>query len=493
MKSYFSLYVATLLIFGLGIYVMLSSGSRLQPAKSVVQERIGPSAAVTSSSKYGAPENTKSSIGSVLGERLQEPLSILLLQVIVILIVAKLISALFLKVGQPPVIGEMIAGIILGPSLLGMLFPNATSFLFPAPSMGALRLLSQVGVILFMFIVGMEINARRLREKARAAVVISHASIIAPFFLGVSVSLLVYRPFAPPGIPFTSFALFMGVAMSITAFPVLARIIEERRMSDSLLGSTAIACAAVDDVTAWCVLASIIAVVKVNGIGPSALTIFLAVIFTAFMLCVLKPQLNRVVNKDIEVSKNGNGLVVGALGVAFISAYLTEIIGIHSLFGAFLAGIVMPAAGAVRSFLREKLAPFSAAALLPLFFAFTGLRTRISLLDDWQSWLACAGIIAVAIVGKLGGGMLAARWSGMNWSDSLSIGVLMNTRGLMELIVLNIGYDLGILSERIFAIMVLMALVTTCMTGPLLSLIELTTQKGSGQERLATAATLTQK
>jgi Kef-type K+ transport system membrane component KefB len=492
MKSDFLLYVAMLLIFGLGTYVILSFGSRLQPAKSAVQEQIEPSATAISSSQYGAPENAKSSIGSVLRERLREPLSILLLQVIVILIVAKLISAIFLKVGQPPVIGEMIAGIILGPSLLGMLFPNAMSFLFPAPSMGALRLFSQIGVILFMFIIGMEINARRLQEKARAAVVISHASIIAPFFLGVSVSLLIYHPFAPPGVPFTSFALFMGVAMSITAFPVLARIIEERRMSDSFLGSTAIACAAVDDITAWCVLASVIAVVKVNGIGPSALTIFLAVIFTAFMLCVLKPQLGRVLNKEIKVSKNGNGLVVGALGVAFISAYLTEIIGIHSLFGAFLAGIVMPA-GAVRSFLREKLATFSAAALLPLFFAFTGLRMQISLLNDWQSWLGCAGIIAVAIAGKLGGSMLAARWSGMNWSDSLSIGVLMNTRGLMELVVLNIGYDLGILSERIFAIMVLMALVTTCMTGPLLSLIELATQKGPGQERLATVATLTRK
>jgi Kef-type K+ transport system membrane component KefB len=430
--------------------------------------------------------STIGDISNVLREHLREPLSILLLQIIVILIASRLISSLFRKIGQPSVIGEMVAGIILGPSLLGMLFPNAMSFLFPASSMGTLRSLSQIGVILFMFIVGTEINVRHLKEKARAAVIISYSGIIAPFLLGVTVSLLIYRSFAPSGISFTSFALFMGVAMSVTAFPVLARIIEERGMSNSYLGSTAIACAAVEDVTAWCILATVIAVAKMNGIGPSALTIFLALAFTAFMLFVVKPQLNRVIGEDVEIGQNGNGILLCALVLAFISAYFTEVIGVHALFGAFLAGAVMPATSTVRSFLRDKLAAFSSVALLPLFFAFTGLRTQISLLNDWQSWLVCAGIIAVAIAGKLGGGMLAARWAGMSWSDSISIGVLMNTRGLMELVVLNIGYDLGILSGRIFAIMVLMALVTTCMTGPLLSLIELAVGRESVKERPAT-------
>ena len=259
-------------------------------------------------------------------------------------------------------------------------------------------------------------------------------------------------------------------------------------MSNSRLGSTVIACAAVDDVTAWCVLATVIAVVKLNGMGSSALTVFLLLTFITFMLFILKPRLNRAMDGGADVQKNGIGVMVAALVIVFISAYITEVIGVHALFGAFLAGAVMPASGAIRSFLRDKLTTFSSAALLPLFFAFTGLRTQIGLLNDWQSWLACAGIIVMAIVGKLGGSALAARMAGMNWPDSLSIGVLMNTRGLMELVALNIGYDLGILPDRIFAIMVLMALTTTCITAPLLSLIGFVARKGVEQESLATTA-----
>jgi Kef-type K+ transport system membrane component KefB len=486
MKKNLLLYLVALVISGAGVYLVLLSGSRLESGGPASQQHEQHSN--TARSPSWEKGDTINNISNVLREHLREPISILLLQVIVILIASRLASSLFHKIGQPSVIGEMVAGLILGPSLLGMLFPNAMSFLFPASSMGTLRSLSQIGVILFMFIVGTEINARHLKEKARAAVIISHASIVAPFFLGVTVSLLIYRSFAPSDISFTSFALFMGVAMSVTAFPVLARIIEERGMSSSYLGSTAIACAAVDDVTAWCILATVIAVAKMNGIGPSALTIFLALAFTAFMLYVLKPWLSRMIGEGVEIGKNGNSILVCALVLAFISAYFTEVIGIHALFGAFLAGAVMPATSTVRSFLRDKLAAFSSVALLPLFFAFTGLRTQISLLNDWQSWLVCAGIIAVAIAGKLGGGMLAARWAGMSWSDSISIGVLMNTRGLMELVVLNIGYDLGILSGRIFAIMVLMAIVTTCMTGPLLSLIEFASRKEAEKERSATIA-----
>jgi len=489
MKSSFSFYVAVVLIFGLGIYCVLMLGSKLDPDRAASGQLSDSSPAAVSPSQPEAPQETLAKIGSVLREHLREPLSILLLQVVVILIAARFISGLFLKVGQPPVIGEMIAGIILGPSLLGMLFPKALLFLFPPSSMGTLRLLSQIGVILFMFIVGMEINARQLREKAHAAVVISHASIIAPFFLGLVLSLFIYRPFAPSNVAFSSFAMFMGVAMSVTAFPVLARIIEERGMADSYLGSTVIACAAVDDVTAWCILASVIAIVKADGIGPAALTVLMASTFTAFMLFVIKPQLKRVIGEGVESRRGLNGIVVGALALAFSSAYFTEIIGIHALFGAFLAGAVMPATGGIRTLLRDKLATFCSAALLPLFFAFTGLRTQISLLNDWQSWVTCAAVIIVAIAGKLGGSMLAARWSAMSWYDSISIGVLMNTRGLMELVILNIGYDLGILTERVFAIMVLMALVTTYMTAPLLSLIDgLATRKRMAQERLVTIA-----
>lgn len=489
MKSTLAFYAATLLIFSLGIYFLLQSGSHLESDASVMERRVAPASATLTSLPSDVHAKKRSGFGAIIRENLREPLCILLLQIIVILIAAKIMSALAQKIGQPRVIGEIIAGIMLGPSLLGVAFPETLTFLFPASSMPSLKLLSELGVIIFMFLVGMEMNGRRLQEKASAAVFISHASIIAPFFLGVALSLLIYRSFAPPNVPFMPFALFMGTAMSITAFPVLARIIEERGMSNSYLGTVAIACAAVDDVTAWCILALVIAIVKLEGVAPSMLTILSALAFTLFMLLILKPQLNRLVRNELEIGKNGPGLLVVSLAFALASAYFMSIMNISAIFGAFVAGVAMPASATVRSFLKERFETFSLAALLPLFFAFTGLRTQINLLHDWQSWLACAGIIAVAIAGKLGGGMLGARLARMNLPDSISIGLLMNTRGLVELVVLNLGYDLGILSGRIFTIMVLMAIVTTCMTGPLLSFVESWKRKGVNRERLAATAT----
>jgi Kef-type K+ transport system membrane component KefB len=258
--------------------------------------------------------------------------------------------------------------------------------------------------------------------------------------------------------------------MSITAFPVLARIIEERGLSKTYLGTTAIACAAVDDVTAWCILAVVIAVVDSAGFTSAVLTILLTLLFIALMLFVFRRQAERLLAVDVEREAPRDRMVAVVLIFVFASALFTEVIGIHALFGAFLAGTVMPAHAGLRRFLTERLGSFTSCFLLPLFFAFTGLRTQLGLLDDWASWLMCAGIIAVAIAGKLGGSMLAARWAGMSWNDSLSLGILMNTRGMVELIVLNIGYDLGILDPRIFSMMVIMAITTTFMTGPLLSL-----------------------
>jgi len=299
---------------------------------------------------------------------------------------------------------------------------------------------------------------------------ISHASIVVPFLLGAALSLFLYKELAPPGTSFNAFALFIGVAMSITAFPVLARILEDRGMTQTYLGSIAITCAAVDDVTAWCILALVIALVKSTGIGISAITIVLTLIFAAAMLFLVRPQLGRVI-KQRDSQLHRQRLIPIILVFVMTCALLTETIGIHALFGAFVAGVVMPPATEFRIFLKDKLEAFSSYALLPLFFAFTGLRTQIGLLNDWKDWLMCAVIILVAIAGKLGGSMMMSRWTGMNWTQSFSIGVLMNTRGLVELVVLNIGYDLGILSGRIFTMMVLMALVTTFMTGPLLSLV----------------------
>jgi Kef-type K+ transport system membrane component KefB len=413
------------------------------------------------------------SLTTTLWQNFRSPFGILLVQIVVILLVAGAFSRLFRKIGQPPVMGEMIAGIILGPSVLGFFFPEAMSFVFPATSLETLRLLSQIGVVLFMFVVGMELNVRHVKEKGSAAVMISHASIVVPFVLGTSLSLFLYRDLAPPGTSFTAFALFIGVAMSITAFPVLARILEDRNLTQTDLGSIALTCAAVDDVTAWCILALVIALVQASGVAVSLVTLVFTILFAAAMIFLIRPQLRRMVKQATGSHVHTRRLIAGVLTFVLISALITETIGIHALFGAFIAGVVMPPSADFRTFLREKLEAFSAAALLPLFFAFTGLRTQISLLNDWQSWALCGVIILVAIAGKLGGSMLMSRVTGMNWSQSFSIGVLMNTRGLVELVVLNIGYDLGILSGRIFAMMVLMALVTTFMTGPLLSLVNI--------------------
>ena len=413
------------------------------------------------------------SLTSNLWQNFRSPLSVLLMQIVVILAVAGLFGRLFRRIGQPPVMGEMLAGIVLGPSVLGFFFPQVMSFVFPATSLETLRLLSQLGVVLFMFIVGMELNVRHVKEKGSAAVMISHASIIVPFVLGAGLALFLYRGLAPPGTSFSAFALFIGVAMSITAFPVLARILEDRNLTQTDLGSIALTCAAVDDVTAWCILALVIAIVQASGIAVSLVTVVFTLLFAAAMIFVVRPQLRRMVKQATGSHVHTRRLIAGVLAFVLVCALVTETIGIHALFGAFIAGAVMPPSVDFRTFLRDKLDAFSAAALLPLFFVYTGLRTQVTLLNDWQSWALCGVIILVAIAGKLGGSMLMSRFTGMSWSQSFSIGALMNTRGLVELVVLNIGYDLGILSGRIFAMMVLMALVTTFMTGPLLSLVNI--------------------
>jgi len=468
MRKNLLFYLITLLVFGAGIYFVLDYGAQLSPAALAVN---GASFTTGNGSALPAAAPAGGGAGLALLDRLHAPLGVLLMQLIVIILAARALGAVFLRIGQPAVIGEMVAGILLGPSLLGLVLPQAQAFLFPPASLGALSLLSQIGVLLFMFVVGIEVDLQHLRKKAQAAVLVSHASIIVPFFLGAAVSLLIYQKLAPATISFSAFALFMGIAMSITAFPVLARILEERQLTRTPLGVIAIACAAVDDITAWCMLAVVVAMVKADGLAAASLTIALALVFIFAMLFVVRPQAARLLRVEGFDETHSKQLVAGVLICLFASALLTEAIGIHALFGAFLAGVVMPSNSRLRGFLRERLETFSSVFLLPLFFAFTGLRTQIGLLDDWPSWLLCAGLIAVAIAGKLGGSMLAARWTGMGWKDSFSIGVLMNTRGLVELIVLNIGYDLGILSPRIFTMMVLMALVTTFMTGPILSLL----------------------
>lgn len=408
-----------------------------------------------------------------LYHNLQHPLAILLLQIITIIIVARFFGWVFRKIGQPTVIGEIVAGIFLGPSLVGLYFPEYSGMLFPKESLGNLQFLSQIGLILFMFVIGMELDLKVLKNKANEAVVISHASIVIPFALGIGLSYFIYHQFAPEGVEFLSFSLFMGIAMSITAFPVLARIVQERGIHKTKLGTIVITCAAADDITAWCLLAAVIAIVKAGTFASSLYIILMAAVYVIVMLFLVKPFLKKV--GDLYGTKdNLSKSVVGIfLLTLIISSYLTEIIGIHALFGAFMTGAIMPDITKFRNIFIEKVEDVAVILLLPLFFVFTGLRTEIGLINDPYLWKITGLIVLVAVVGKFFGSALAARFVGQNWRDSLTIGALMNTRGLMELVVLNIGYELGVLSPEIFTMMVIMALVTTVMTGPALDVINL--------------------
>jgi len=410
-------------------------------------------------------------VTDTFNQQLGHPLAILLIQLITIIAAARLFGVFFTRIGQPAVVGEIIAGIVLGPSVIGALFPGYSQFLFPVSSLGNLQLMSQIGLMLFMFVIGMELDLGVLRKKAGAAILISHSGIAISYALGIGLSYFLYREFAPENVPFHSFALFMGIAMSITAFPVLARIIQERGMTNTQLGAVTLTCAAADDFTAWCILAIVIAVVKA-GTGLSALvTIGLAITYLILMLKLVRPFLQRFGEIYTTRETMNQPIVAVMFIVLLLSSLTTELIGIHALYGAFMAGVIMPESLSFRKILVGKIEDVSLVLLLPLFFVFTGLRTEIGLLDTTHYWLIAALVILVAVAGKFGSTMMAARFIGMSWRNSLSIGAMMNTRGLMELVVLNIGYDLGVLSPQIFAIMVVMALLTTFMTGPALSII----------------------
>ena len=439
------------------IYWILSKGKFLENGRDIV--------VITTK------ENQWTQFITSLSHNLQHPLAILLGQIITIILVARLFGWIFRKVGQPSVIGEIVAGIALGPSLLGFYFPEFSSTLFPSASLGNLQFLSQIGLILFMFVIGMELDLKVLKNKANDAVVISHASIVVPFSLGIGLAYFIYYRFAPQGVEFLSFSLFMGIAMSITAFPVLARIVQEREMHKTRLGTIVITCAAADDITAWCILAAVIAIVKAGSFVSSLYVIGLAILYVGVMLFIVRPFLKKI--GDLYKTKNKLSKPVVAIFflTLILSSYTSEIIGIHALFGAFMAGAIMPDITKFRAIFIEKVEDVSVILLLPLFFVFTGLRTQIGLINDPYLWKLTGAIILVAVAGKFLGSALAAKFVGQSWQDSLTIGALMNTRGLMELVVLNIGYDLGVLTSEVFTMMVIMALVTTVMTGPALDLI----------------------
>lgn len=403
---------------------------------------------------------------------LHHSLGLLILQIITIIAISRTFGFLFKKIGQPIVIGEILAGIVLGPSLLGNYCPNISEFLFPLNSLGNLQILSQIGLILFMFVIGMELNLKVLKNKAYEATVISHASIIFPFALGIGLAYLIYPVFAPKNIDFLSFSLFIGISMSITAFPVLARIVQERGMHKTKLGALALICAAINDITAWCLLAAIIAIVKAGSFISSIYTIIVAITYVVLMIKVVRPFLKRIVDSAKSETSLNKTLVVIIFLVLLISSFITETIGIHALFGAFLAGTIIPENPHFRKMFIEKIEDIALVLFLPIFFVISGLKTNIGLINNPNLWELTGLVILVAIIGKFIGSALASKFVGQSWKDSLIMGTLMNTRGLMELIVLNIGYDLGVLNAEIFVIMVIMALVTTFMTGFSLSVID---------------------
>lgn len=393
------------------------------------------------------------------------PLAHLLLAIAVVVAACKAAGWLVQRIGQPPVIGEIAAGILLGPSVFGAVWPEGAAAVIPPGILPQLNVLAQVGVVLFVFLTGLELNTKLLRGRGHLAVVVSHVSIAVPFLLGVGLAALAYAKFAPQGVGFLAFALFIGVSMSVTALPVLVRILKDTGMFRSEVGVVALTCAVIDDVTAWCLLALVVALVTASSISGVLLTIALAATFTAALIFVVRPLLAKLVSRTSASSLRR--LAPLALVGTLLCAMATEWIGVHAMFGAFIFGLVFPRDNAVESWLHQNTGGITAALLLPLFFAFSGLRTDIGLLAaDATLWLWTAAILLVAVLGKLGGAALAARSAGESWNRSLRIGTLMNCRGLTELVVLNAGLDLGVLSPTMFTMLVIMALVSTAMTAP---------------------------
>jgi Kef-type K+ transport system membrane component KefB len=393
-----------------------------------------------------------------------------LLAMVVVIAAARALGAVFRAIGQPAVIGEVIAGIMLGPSLLGRISPAAQSFVLPQEIAPHLGVVAQVGVLLFMFLVGLELDTSLLRKRSHATLAISHTSIVVPFLMGAALSLLLYPSLSPSGVSFTNFSLFLGLSLSITAFPVLARILSDRGIQRSQLGVVAIACAAIDDASAWCLLAVVVGIVR-SAAANSLVTIALTAAYVAFMAFVVRPLAVKLVRRAELVERAGSGGTALVFVALLVSALVTEAIGIHALFGAFLLGAVIPHDSALSNDIRHRLEEFVVVVLLPAFFALTGMRTEMGLLSTTTDWLFAGLILLVACAGKFGGAMLSARFTGFGWRDASMLGALMNTRGLMELVVLNIGLDLGVITPRLFAMLVIMAVVTTLMTSPLLTLL----------------------
>jgi len=395
------------------------------------------------------------------------------LTLIIVIAFARFVGFLFRKIGQPPVMGEVLGGIILGPSVFGFFFPELTKSVFHPDSLVFLKHISEVGISLYLFVMGLEIDLPRLQKSAKSAVLISQLSIIFPFTLGASLAVQIYSRYAPSHFGLLEFSLFIGVSLSITAFPVLARILADSPLHKTKLGDLTLTCAAIDDITAWCLVAIVTGITH-DSIKGAGITLALTGLYVFFMLVVIRPLIEKLIPR---LEKNSERLPEALLAFAILgalaSATITELIGIHGLFGAFLFGAIVPHTSLIARDVTDRLQDFVRILFLPAFFALTGMKTQIGLLAGAEDWLTCAAIIGLAILGKFGGAFLGAILSGNSKRESTIIGLLMNTRGLVELIVLNIGLSLGILTPTLFTMLVLMALITTFMAGPLLHLMGL--------------------
>jgi len=402
----------------------------------------------------------------------------ILLELIIILLVVQVCGYLCRRIGQQWVIGEILAGLALGPSLFGALFPGLNKLVFPVSVLPTLQTLGDIGLVLYMFSLGARLDTHLMVGQSRKAVIASLSGVALPLLLGVSLAFFLYPGLAGVKATQFSFLLLVGTAMAITAFPVLARLLTDKQMLGTKIGTLALTCAAVGDVLAWCLLALVIAVVHGGGVLNTGFTVGFTILFIGVMLAVVRPLLSWATRRI----HSPQVLVVFTMILLLLSAYTTNAIGIHPVFGAFLMGIILPR----RAFFIEHVRSIDRVnneLFLPLFFVYSGLRTQIGLIHSPLLWLICLLVVVVACAGKLVGSTLSVRWMGESWRDALSLGVLMNTRGLVELIVLNIGLDLGVLSPTLFAMLVIMALVTTMMASPLLSLLGHRDQSRPSTER----------
>lgn len=388
---------------------------------------------------------------------------------IVVVITARLFGFVARRLGQPPVMGEVLGGLVLGPSAFGYLWPAGTDFFFHPEALVFLRNVAEIGISLYLFLMGLELDLVRLRQGARSALAVSALSIAVPFGLGVLLADGLHDAYAPAGLGRFEFALFIAVSLSITAFPVLARILSDSPLRRTRLGDLALTCAALDDVTAWCLVAVVTGITTGSSPLGAWMTLALTVGYVGVMVGLVRPALTTFLPRiERRWERLPEGPMAFAILGALASATFTHVIGIHALFGAFLFGAVIPHDSLVARGVGERLQDFVRIMFLPAFFALTGLKTQLGLLSSPRDWLVCGLITALAVLGKFGGAFAGARLSGNDRLDSVILGILMNTRGLVELIVLNIGLSLGVLTPTLFAMLVVMALVTTFMTGPLL-------------------------